>query len=62
MQDLDRLIVETATAVVGYRDDFDFTAWHTRWSGAGIRAGVGRTHRITPNPSIKRTPNGAAYF
>lgn len=35
MHDLDRLIVETATAVVGYRDDFDFNAWHARWKGAG---------------------------
>lgn len=35
MQDLDRLIVETATAVVGYRDDFDFKAWHARWEAAG---------------------------
>ena len=33
MQDLDRLIVETATAVVGYRDDFDFKVWHARWEG-----------------------------
>ena len=30
----ERLIVETATAVVGYRDDFDFKAWHARWEGA----------------------------
>lgn len=36
MQDLDRLIIETATAVVGYRDDFDFTAWHARWEGVGL--------------------------
>ncbi|MDG3066162.1 hypothetical protein ACFQ4M_04630 [Thauera mechernichensis] len=35
MQDLDRLIVETATAVVGYRDDFDFKAWLARWEAAG---------------------------
>jgi hypothetical protein len=34
MQDVDRLIVETATALVGYRDDFDFKAWHARWEGA----------------------------
>lgn len=35
MEDLDRLIVETATAVVGYRDDFDFKTWHVRWAAAG---------------------------
>jgi hypothetical protein len=35
MEDLDRLIVETATAVVGYRDNFDFKAWQARWEGAG---------------------------
>jgi hypothetical protein len=35
MQDLDRLIAETATAVVGYRDDFDFKTWHARWEAAG---------------------------
>lgn len=35
MHDLDRLIVETALAVVGYRDDFDFDGWHARWKGAG---------------------------
>lgn len=35
MQDLDRLIVETATAVVGYKHDFDFKAWHVRWETAG---------------------------
>ena len=35
MQDLDRLIVETATAVVGYRDDFDFDNWHARWNSEG---------------------------
>lgn len=35
MQDLDRLIVETSTAVVGYRDNFDFNAWYARWEGAG---------------------------
>jgi len=35
MDDLDRLIVETASAVVGYRDDFDFDAWRARWKGAG---------------------------
>ncbi len=34
VHDLDRLIVETASAVVGYRDDFDFDAWHARWKGA----------------------------
>ena len=34
MQDLDRLIVETAMAVVGYRDAFDFKAWHSRWKRA----------------------------
>lgn len=31
MNDLDRLVVETASAVVGYRDDFDFDAWQARW-------------------------------
>jgi hypothetical protein len=35
MDDLDRLIVETASAVIGYRDDFDFDAWRARWKGAG---------------------------
>ncbi len=35
MQDLDRLIVETATAVVGYRDNFDFKAWQVRWEATG---------------------------
>ena len=35
MQDLDRLIVETSTAVVGYRDNFDFNAWYARWEEAG---------------------------
>lgn len=35
MQDLDRLIVETATAVVGYREDFDLNAWCSRWEDAG---------------------------
>jgi hypothetical protein len=35
MHDLDRLIVETALAVVGYRDDFDFDAWRARWKEAG---------------------------
>lgn len=34
MNDLDRLIVETATAVIGYRDDFDLSAWHARWKDA----------------------------
>lgn len=34
LQELDRLIVETATAIVGYRDDFDFKAWRARWEGA----------------------------
>lgn len=34
MHDLDQLIVETATAVVGYRDNFDFKAWQARWEGA----------------------------
>jgi hypothetical protein len=34
MQDLDHLIVETAAAVVRYRDDLDFTAWHARWERA----------------------------
>lgn len=36
MHDLDRLIVETATAVVGYRDNFDLSAWHDRWKGADV--------------------------
>ncbi|UPK84183.1 hypothetical protein [Pseudomonas sp. A2] len=31
IEDLDRLIVDTATAIVGYRDDFDFTSWLQRW-------------------------------
>jgi len=34
VHDLDRLIVETASAIVGYRDDFDFKAWQARWEGA----------------------------
>lgn len=33
IEDLDRLIVDTATAIVGYRDDFDFTLWLQRWKG-----------------------------
>ncbi len=32
LTDLDRLIVETATAIVGYRDDFDFDSWLKRWN------------------------------
>ncbi|MDG4549291.1 MAG: hypothetical protein P9F19_08060 [Candidatus Contendobacter sp.] len=35
MDDLDRLVVETASAIVGYRDDLDFDAWRARWKGAG---------------------------
>jgi hypothetical protein len=35
MQDLDRLILETATAVVEYRDDVTFKTWQVRWSAAG---------------------------
>lgn len=35
MHDLDRLIVETASAIVGCRDDFDFDAWRARWNDAG---------------------------
>jgi hypothetical protein len=34
MQDMDRLIVETAQAVVGYRDGIDFDAWLSRWNSA----------------------------
>ncbi|WP_032904880.1 hypothetical protein M1D68_25430 [Pseudomonas sp. R4-84] len=33
LNDLDRLVVETATAIVGYRDDFDFDLWLQRWKG-----------------------------
>lgn len=40
IQDLDRLIVETATAIVGYRDDFDFKVWHARWEGSRPSNGV----------------------
>lgn len=32
LRDLDRLVVETATSVVGYADDFDFNAWLDRWN------------------------------
>lgn len=32
LNDLDRLMVETATAIVGYRDDFDFDSWLKRWN------------------------------
>lgn len=32
LNDLDHLMVETATAVVGYRDDFDFDSWLKRWN------------------------------
>lgn len=32
LNDLDRLMVETATAIVGYRDDFDLDSWLKRWN------------------------------
>ena len=35
MDDLERLIVDTATAVIGYRDDFDGVSWKARWENAG---------------------------
>ncbi|AVG16858.1 hypothetical protein CFN79_13915 [Chromobacterium vaccinii] len=34
VDDLDRLIVETATAIVGYRDNFDFALWLQRWKSS----------------------------
>lgn len=34
LSDLDRLVVETASAIVGYRDHFDFNAWLQRWNRA----------------------------
>lgn len=36
MEDLDRLIVETATALVGCRGNFDIKAWLARWEGSDL--------------------------
>lgn len=35
VNDMDRLIVETATAIVGYREDFQFNDWLERWKSSG---------------------------
>jgi len=34
LHDLDRLIVDTASAIVGYTDDFNLNAWLQRWNNS----------------------------